>query len=179
MSLIKVRTCLCCDGSCRAQEEKGIVIELRVIEVTGVCGSNRLTYKRVLTNRHALQFGWSISPTGLNVNGTHTDIPRKTWPRTNFSKTGFLELLDVASGNHWCVCVIGVNGCSELCFWMLFPPHAEWLTLTDLPLVENAEHLPLHTNVQWFNLRPLPPPLPASSCRMSMALSEFTCAPWC
>lgn len=107
MTLIKVCMCLCHKGHCRAQEEKGIVIELRVIEFTGVCGSNHLTFERVLSNRHALQFGWSISPTGLKVNGTNTDTPgrEKTSPRTNSINAGFFGLLGVASGSPLvCMC---------------------------------------------------------------------------
>lgn len=194
MTLIKVCMCLCHEGRCRAQEEKGIVIELRVIEFTGVCGSNHLTFERVLSNRPALQFGWSISPTGLKVNGTNTDTPglEKTSPRTNTIDAGFFGLLlGVASG--WFTVgvyvssfLLGLSDWSELRnknpkLWYFLPPCAKCLTSTHLPLVENGEHLPVHTNVQWFSPRhpPSPPPLQASLGRMLMALSEFTCALWC
>lgn len=157
MTLIKVCMCLCHEGRCRAQEEKGIVIELRVIEFTGVCGSNHLTFERVLSNRHALQFGWSISPTGLKVNGTNTDTPGrwKTSARTNSINAGFFGLLGVASGSQL-VCVssflLGLSDWSELRnknpkLWYFLPPLAKCLTSKHLPLVENGEHLPVHTNV--------------------------------
>ena len=41
---------------------------------TGKLSWNYLTFKRPLSYRNALQFAWSFSPTGLNVNGTHKDL---------------------------------------------------------------------------------------------------------
>lgn len=103
-----VHVCVCWKERCR--EEKGIVIELGVMEFTGELGRNHLLFKRPLSNRHALQFGWSISPTRRNVNSTHTDFLclQKDIVKDKPHQHGVLELLGVASGSPF-VAFIGVK----------------------------------------------------------------------
>ncbi len=62
MTLIKVcaRKCVCEGGR---QRERGFVIELRVIEFSGMHNPNHLTFKRPLSNCHGLQLGRWISCT--------------------------------------------------------------------------------------------------------------------
>lgn len=87
-----------------------MVIELGVMEFTGKLGWNHLTFKSPLSNRHALQFGWSISPTGLNVSGSHTDFLclQKDSVKDKLHQHGILALLDTASGSPlvrlWILC---------------------------------------------------------------------------
>lgn len=183
-----VHVCVCWKERCR--EEKGIVIELGVMEFTGEHGRNHLPFKRPLSNRHALQFGWSISPTGRNVNSTHTDFLclQKDIIKDKPHQHGVLELLGVASGSPF-VAFIGVKRFARaekqksralfLLLFFIFSAHAECLTSAHLLLVESAEYLPAHTNLGWFSLRLLLLFLPARPCRQLMAFSEFTCSPWC
>lgn len=58
MTLIKV--CACVSGRLWEQEkqgERGFAIELGVIEFSGMHNPNHLTFKRLLSNCHGLQFG--------------------------------------------------------------------------------------------------------------------------